>query len=71
MAACVVKETLKFDVGNVMMWSCMMSEAVGMYEGRMNAQCYITLVKNSTSKWGKDALCIVFQHDNDPRSILL
>lgn len=70
----MVKQTVKFGGGNVMLWGCMRSEGVGLCQriiGRMTANGYIDVLQNSLigslEKWGKNASEIIFQHDNDPK----
>ena len=70
----LVKSTVKFGGGNVMMWGCMMWEGVGYatrIEGKMDAELYTSILEDelqqSVEYYDKSPADMVFQQDNDPK----
>ena len=68
----LVKGTLKFGGGNIMMWGCFGWDGVGYatkIDGRMDAELYVSILEdelqNSLDWWGKTIPDIEFQQDND------
>ena len=70
----LVKGTLKFGGGSLMMWGCMSWDGVGYackIDGKMDANLYVSILDdeltNSLEYWGKNGEEVVFQQDNDPK----
>jgi transposase len=70
----LVKSTVKFGGGNVMMWGCMLWDGVGYatrIEGRMDAELYTSILEDelqqSVEYYDKSPTDMVFQQDNDPK----
>jgi transposase len=70
----LVKSTVKFGGGNVMMWGCMFWEGVGYatrIEGKMDAELYCAILDDELQKslayYDKSPSDIKFQQDNDPK----
>lgn len=70
----LVKGTLKFGGGSVMVWGCMLWEGTGFscrIDGKMDGDLYVGILEdelqNSLEYYGKTADDIIFQQDNDPK----
>jgi hypothetical protein len=70
----LVKSTVKFGGGNVMMWGCMLWDGVGYatrIEGKMDAELYTSILEDelqqSVEYYDKSPTDMVFQQDNDPK----
>ena len=70
----LVKGTLKFGGGNIMMWGCFGWDGVGYatkIDGKMDAELYVSILEDdlqdSLDWWGKTIPDIEFQQDNDPK----
>jgi len=70
----LVKNTVKFGRGNVMMWGCMMWEGVGYatrIEGKMDAELYTSILEDelqqSVDYYDKSPKNMIFQQDGDPK----
>jgi len=70
----LVKETVKFGGGSLMMWGCMLWEGVGYackIDGRMDGELYTKILQDELQEtlafYGKDPSAITFQQDNDPK----
>ena len=70
----MVKPTLKFGGGSVMMWGCMLWEGVGYgtrIEDKMDAQLYTSILEDELQEtmeyYGKEVGDVIFQQDNDPK----
>ena len=70
----LVKGTLKFGGGSVMVWGCMMWEGTGYavkIDGRMDADLYTKILDDdlqaSLDFYGKTPRNIIFQQDGDPK----
>lgn len=70
----LIKPTLKFGGGSVMIWGCMMWEGVGnacKIDGRMDAELYVSILDDdlleTLEDYDKDVSDIIFQQDNDPK----
>ena len=70
----LVKGTLKFSCGNIMIWGCFGWDGVGYatkIDGRMDAELYVSILEDelqdSLNWWGKTIPDIEFQQDNDPK----
>jgi hypothetical protein len=69
-----ISPTMKFRGGNIMVWSCMGWQRVGVLsevEGKMDAKQYIQILEGgleeSIEKLGMEAEEVIFQQDNDPK----
>ena len=65
-----IKQTVKFEGGNLMMWGCMGWEGVGYatrFEGKMDAVLYTTKLLNTLEWLDLDVEDVYFQQDNDPK----
>jgi transposase len=70
----MVKGTLKFGGGNIMLWGCMLWEGAGYatrIEGKMDAKLYTAILEDELQQtleyYGKTPQDIIFQQDNDPK----
>jgi hypothetical protein len=70
----LVKPTVKFGGGSLMMWGCMLWEGVGYackIDGRMDGELYTKILEDelqeSLTYYDKDPPDIIFQQDNDPK----
>jgi transposase len=70
----LVRGTVKFGGGSVMLWGCMMWDGVGnacKIDGRMDADLYVQILEEdlraSVEDYGKSFDDIIFQQDNDPK----
>jgi hypothetical protein len=70
----LVKGTMKFGGGSLMMWGCMLWDGVGYackIDGRMDGELYTKILQDelqgSLMYYGKDPSSIIFQQDNDPK----
>ena len=70
----LVKDTLKFGGGSLMVWGCMTPQGVGYMckiEGRMDAELYTTILQDdllaTVEFYGLDREELIFQQDNDPK----
>ena len=70
----LVKETVKFEGGYLMMWGYMLWEGVGFackIDGRMDGELYTKILQDELQEtlafYGKDPSTIIFQQDNDPK----
>ena len=70
----LVKGTLKFGGGSVMVWGCMMWEGTGYavkIDGRMDADLYTRILDDdlqaSLNFYNKSSGDIIFQQDGDPK----
>ncbi len=70
----LVKGTVKFGGGSVMIWGCMTWEGVGYaakIDGRMDSDLYLQILKddllNTLEYHGLNPSNIIFQQDNDPK----
>ncbi|KAG8917394.1 hypothetical protein FRC01_002479 [Tulasnella sp. 417] len=70
----LVKPTLKFGGGSMMMWGCMTWEGVGnacKIDGIMDAELYVAILDDdlleTLKDYDKDPSDIIFQQDNDPK----
>ena len=70
----LVRGTVKFGGGSLMMWGCMTWEGVGMackIDGKMNTDLYIQILEEELQQtldyYGKTPDDIICQQDNDPK----
>src|SRR5882724_11598566 len=70
----LVKETVKFGGGSLMIWGCMLWEGVWYtckIDGRMDAELYTKILQDelqdSIAYYDKDPSRVIFQQDNDPK----
>lgn len=70
----MVKPSLKFGGGSIMIWGCMLWEGVGYatrIEGKMDAQLYTSILEDELQKtmeyYDKEVGDVIFQQDNDPK----
>jgi transposase len=70
----MVKSTLKFGGGSIMLWGCMLWEGAGFatrIEGKMDAKLYTAILEDELQQtleyYGKTPQDIIFQQDNDPK----
>lgn len=70
----LVRPTIKFGGGNIMVWGCMTALGVGMahrIDGRMTAKDYVNILNTSLvgsmQKLQLNIRDTIFQHDNDPK----
>jgi hypothetical protein len=71
-----VKGTVKFGEGNLMVWSCMRWNGVGVLcevEGRMNVKQYVSILEECLLRSMEESDINeednIFQQDNDPKYI--
>jgi transposase len=71
---CMVKSTLKYGGGSIMLWGCMLWEGAGYatrIEGKMDAELYTAILEDELQQtldyYGKTPQDIIFQQDNDPK----
>ena len=72
----VVKGTVKFEGGNVMVWGCMGWDGVWYatrIEGKMDGALYVSIMEDkfqaSLHYYNKTTAGIIFQQDNDPKHV--
>jgi DDE superfamily endonuclease len=70
----LVKETVKFGDGSLMMWGCMLWERVGYackIDGKMDGELYTKILQDelqeSIAHYAKDPSTVIFQQDHDPK----
>jgi transposase len=70
----LVKETVKFGGGSLMLWGCMTASGVGYackVDGRILAELYTRILGDefldTLEYYGMESQNIVFQQDNDPK----
>jgi len=69
----LVKSTVKFEGGNVMMWGCMLWDGIeyATIEGNMDAELYCAILEDelqqSLDYHDKSSSDIIFQQDNNPK----
>jgi len=70
----LVKGTVKFGGGSLMMWGCMLWDGVGYackIDGRMDGELYTQILEDelqdSLAHFGKSPDSVIFQQDNDPK----
>ena len=71
----LIKETVEFEGGSLMMWGCMLWEGVGYgckIDGKMDGELYIKILQDELQEslvfYDKDPSTIIFQQDNDPKN---
>jgi hypothetical protein len=70
----LVKGTVKFGGGSLMMWGCMLWEGTGFackIDGKMDKELYTKILQDELQEtlafYGKDPSSTIFQQDNDPK----